>query len=150
MKKVAYLFAMILTVALMSTSCDPIEDPTLEELNPEWTSLSWVSTDGYSDVYPQLTIEIQGNDVIVTLVKFNEISETEYFETQTYNEFTVTVDNEDEYNKYGTVVIGDEYSGTTYFDGEYRIDYSEVPVRFTIDVENNPYYDDHRYVLEAN
>ena len=147
MKNLIYLFTVIFAVAVMSTSCDPIEDPTLEDLNPEWTNLSWVSTNG-GDPYPELTIEIQGNDVIVTLTKFNG---TEYNESQTFNEFTVTVTDEDEYNTEGRVVIGDEYSGTTYFSADYNIDRSENPLRFTIEVEaSNPYYDDNYYVLEKN
>ena len=140
MKNLIYLFTVIFAVAVMSTSCDPIEDPTLEDLNPEWTNLSWVSTNGDNAAYPRLTIEIQGNDVIVTLTNSADVND---WTAQTYNEFTVTGGDE------GRVVMGDEYSGTTYFSADYRIDRSESPLRFTIEVEDsNPYYDDHRYVLD--
>ena len=148
MKKVTYFLTVIFAVALMSTSCDPIEDPTLEELNPEWSNLSSISTNGDNTAYPRLTIEIQGNDVIVTLTNSADVND---WTAQTYNEFTVTVTEEDEYNTEGRVVIGDEYSGTTYFSADYRIDRSEPPLRFTLEVEgSNPYYDDHRYVLVLN
>ena len=75
MKKVIYLFSIMFAVALMSTSCckdDPIvpEPETLQELYPEWSNLSWMSTDGkdasyqpVEDTYPRLEITIVGDDV---------------------------------------------------------------------------------------
>lgn len=67
---------MILAVVLMSTACekdDPIIDEpeqTLEEMYPEWSNLSWVSTDGNADAsdednYPRLEITIVGDVVSV-------------------------------------------------------------------------------------
>jgi len=72
MKKVTYLMTILFAVALMSTSCckdDPIvpEPETLEEQYPEWSDLSWVSTDGndvnhtpIEETYPRLEISIVG------------------------------------------------------------------------------------------
>jgi len=77
MKKMTYLITILFAVALMSTSCckdDPIvPDPeTLEEQYPEWSNLSWVSTDGkdanyqpVEDTYPRLEITIVGDVVNV-------------------------------------------------------------------------------------
>lgn len=66
---------MIFAVALLSTSCckdDPVvpEPQTLEEQYPEWSNLSWVSTDGVdivedSDIYPRLEITIVGDMVSI-------------------------------------------------------------------------------------
>jgi hypothetical protein len=73
MKKTIYFLTMILAVALMSTSCckddpDVPEPQTLEEQYPEWSDLSWVSTDGndvnhipIEETYPRLEITIVGD-----------------------------------------------------------------------------------------
>jgi hypothetical protein len=73
MKKVAYLFTIVIAITLMSFSCekeDPIV-PTLEEQYSDWSNLTWVSTDGVTaqmnpDVYPRLEISISGDLVTVT------------------------------------------------------------------------------------
>lgn len=70
MKKVAYLFTIVIAITLMSFSCekeDPIV-PTLEEQYSDWSNLTWVSTDGVStsDTYPKLEISISGDLVTVT------------------------------------------------------------------------------------
>ena len=73
MKKVTYLMTILFAVALMSTSCckdDPVPELTLEEQYPEWSDLSWVSTNGSTSEYPQLDLIII-NDVAT-------LTETEY------------------------------------------------------------------------
>lgn len=76
MKKATYLMTILFAVAMMSTSCekeDPIVPDTLEEQYPEWSNLSWVSTDDkdaswqpVEDTYPRLEISIIGDIVQIT------------------------------------------------------------------------------------
>lgn len=77
-KKVAYLLIMTFALSMAFTSCkkdpivpvEPIE--TLAELYPDWTNLTWVSTDGdsYTDKYPKLNIIVVGDLVSVTKTLF--------------------------------------------------------------------------------
>ena len=71
MKKMIYLISILFAVTLMSTSCEKDEpvvpEQTLEEMYPDWSNLTWVSTDGVTaemnpDVYPRLIIDINGDN----------------------------------------------------------------------------------------
>lgn len=59
------------SLALMSASCEKDEPivptQTLEEQFPDWSDLTWVSTDGVSDqfTYPRLNIKIVSNVISV-------------------------------------------------------------------------------------
>jgi len=83
MKKVFYLFAILFSVVLMNTSCeknDPTPDPivpdqTLAEQYPDWSDLTWVSTNGDTDltVRPQISFSITGD--IITLKYKTDVSD---------------------------------------------------------------------------
>ena len=77
-KKVTYLLIVMFAMSVAFTSCkkDPILPPepteTLAELYPDWTNLTWVSTDGdsYVNKYPKLNITIVDNLVSVFFTYF--------------------------------------------------------------------------------
>lgn len=59
------------SLVLMSTSCEKDEpvvpEQTLEEMFPDWSNLTWVSTDGITAdvdplIYPRLVINISGDN----------------------------------------------------------------------------------------
>ena len=70
MKKVTYLIVLMFSLVLLSASCEkdePVVKQTLEEQYPDWSNLTWVSTDGKTaetkpDVYPRLNITINGDN----------------------------------------------------------------------------------------
>jgi hypothetical protein len=149
MKNVTYFLTMILAVALMSTSCDPNDDPivpddTLETLYPEWADLQWVSTDGNTDAsdednYPRLEITIVGDVVNIHQTinanggwyngEFNEIAITG--NTITFSDDVVD-DGFDDPNVTGTFSV----------DGN-QITFTTFGLMTTSDSEN-----EHTYVLE--
>ena len=96
MKKVTYLMTLIFAVALMSTSCDPdpIVPDTLETQYPDWANLSWVSTDGLNDfdTYPKLSISIDGNQVTVTQLLWNDLNDVEYPLSTVFTNMTIVGD----------------------------------------------------------
>lgn len=68
MKKIAYLSMLFVALTLMSFSCEKNDDDvipqTLEEKYPDWSNLTWVSTDGSVDTYPRMNITITGNTCV--------------------------------------------------------------------------------------
>jgi hypothetical protein len=121
MKKVAYLLAMIFTLALMSTSCekDPVvPDETLEELYPEWVNPTWMATESDTslDIYPKLHISIEGNTVIVEqeLSNGGKIDE--------FTSMTIIYDEEDDYPS-GTVTF---LNNDLTLSAEFEITYNDL------------------------
>ena len=77
MKKVIYFATLIFSLVLMSASCEkddttPDVKKTLEQLNPDWSSLTWnktvVSSNGASVSYPKLSFTIVGNVITRILI----------------------------------------------------------------------------------
>ncbi len=119
MKKVAYLFTIVIAITLMSFSCekeDPIV-PTLEEQYSDWSNLTWVSTDGVTaqmnpDIYPRLEISISGDEGEIT----HTINSVDYF-WDSFSTMTIsgnTVDFGSPANTTGTFTkSGDKITLTT-------------------------------------
>lgn len=109
MKKVTYLFILMFSLVLMSTSCEK-EDPvilSLEEQYPDWVNLTWFSTNGESDVttYPKLYISIDGDIVTFKIhevygtygTKLKEFNYVGFDVTETTAIFSDGYDSENEY-----------------------------------------------------
>jgi len=148
MKKVTYLMTILFAVALMSTSCckdDPVPEPqTLEEQYPEWSDLSWVSTDGndvnyageLEDTYPRIEITI--NDDELTFKQWtwdvpNDVPYTEpYVNTYLKDNVVITSTNV-------------TFSGGLTVTGDYETDGVQITLRTTGIISGNVTYE---YVLQ--
>ncbi len=94
MKKIIYLLTLMLAVTLINVSCEKNEDPanqTLAEMYPDWTNLTWISTDGNSTptVYPRLTIKVIGN--VATIYETKLVSNSPVTYTFNYDALDITV-----------------------------------------------------------
>jgi len=78
MKKVTYLLVLMFSLVLTSASCDKSDDPTpeqtLEQMYPDWSNLTWVSTNGETaqmnpNIYPRISFTIVGDLVNFKVIK---------------------------------------------------------------------------------
>ena len=141
MKKVIYLLTILFAVVLINISCekeDPVDiklEKTLAEQYPDWTNLSWISTDGNDDrnAYPQFSITIFNNSVLV-IQPCDSLSRYYYI----FEEMSVNTD--------GTFTIGSTvgfYIYGTYVKNETQF----TLITFGLQNKYEP-TNEHTYVLE--
>lgn len=145
MKKVFYLITILFTVVLMSTSCKK-EDPipldfnlTLEEQYPEWSNLTWVSTNGSNDIdtYPKLDITIVDDEIILKLIKKDVYGGIKGYPI-TFNKMEILVDH--------VVVISNIMNNILYFYGTF----DNNGVTIGIMVEETLCFEKNTYILKIN
>jgi hypothetical protein len=72
MKKLIYDLFVLSSLFIAFASCSNNDrsnsgpsGQTLEQRFPQWTNLTWISTDEYMGIYPRMDISIRGNTVTI-------------------------------------------------------------------------------------
>jgi hypothetical protein len=143
MKKLAYISILIFALVLMNTSCTKTNDGDLPYAvqYPHWKNLTWVSTDGVSNVgiYPRLQISIDANNEIKVVQQLSVVANDTY--SGTYTEMTVSDTNS------GTVTLDKSNNNAVSVTGTFTINSANTQITLTT---NGLSKSSHVYVLKIN